>query len=114
MKFESCIDFKGKLILAGIFALEDPARPEVPPAVRECHGAGVRVIMVTGDHKLTAQAIARDIGILTSDKDRLHENMVVSGDELSDKLAEERANPNNKPDQVEGKVVDWVCDKVER
>lgn len=113
-KIEANIDFKGKLILAGLFALEDPARPEVPPAVRECHGAGVRVIMVTGDHKLTAQAIARDIGILTSDKDRLHENLVVSGDELSDKLAEERANPNNKPDEVEGKVVDWVADKVER
>jgi magnesium-transporting ATPase (P-type) len=53
-KIEANIDFKGKLILAGLFALEDPARPEVPPAVRECHGAGVRVIMVTGDHKLTA------------------------------------------------------------
>lgn len=70
--------------------------------------------MVTGDHKLTAQAIAKDIGILTSDKDKLNQNLVVSGDEISDKLAEERANTNNKPEEVEGKVVDWVCFKVER
>jgi Ca2+-transporting ATPase len=97
-----------------LFALEDPARPEVPPAVAACYGAGVRVIMVTGDHKLTAQAIAKDIGILTSDKDKLNQNLVVSGDELSDKLAEERANPNNKPEEVEGKVIDWVCAKVEQ
>lgn len=69
--------------------------------------------MVTGDHKLTAQAIAKDIGILTSDKDKLNQNLVVSGDEISDKLAEERANTNNKPEEVEGKVVDWVCNKVE-
>jgi sodium/potassium-transporting ATPase subunit alpha len=70
--------------------------------------------MVTGDHKLTAQAIAKDIGILTSDKDKLNQNLVVSGDEISDKLAEERANTNNKPEEVEGKVVDWVCNKVEQ
>lgn len=111
-KFSANIDFKGKLILAGLFALEDPARPEVPPAVAACYGAGVRVIMVTGDHKLTAQAIARDIGILTKDKDS-KENLVVSGDEISDKLAEERANKNNHPDEIEQKVIDWVCDKVE-
>lgn len=113
-KWDKNIELKGKLTLAGLFALEDPARPEVPPAVRACHSAGVRVIMVTGDHKLTAQAIARDIGILTSDPDKLGENKVISGDELSDKLAAERADPNNKPDQVEQKVIDWVCDKVER
>jgi len=67
--------------------------------------------MVTGDHQLTATAIARDIGILSGNID---EDRVVSGDELSDKLALERANPNNKPDEVEGKVIDWVCNQVEK
>jgi len=110
-KWVANLELKGKLILAGLFALEDPARPEVPPAVKACHGAGVRVIMVTGDHQLTAQAIARDIGILSG---REGEDRVVSGDELSDKLAFERANPNNKPDEVEGKVIDWVCNEVEK
>lgn len=59
--------------------MEDPARPEVPPAVKACHSAGVRVIMVTGDFSLTAQAIAKDIGILTTDPNEQHLNKVVSG-----------------------------------
>jgi Ca2+-transporting ATPase len=113
-KWVANIELKDKLILAGLFALEDPARVEVPPAVKACHGAGVRVIMVTGDHKLTAQAIARDIGILTSDPEKLHENKVVSGDELSEKLASVRADPNVDPKNVEQIVIDWVTEFVER
>jgi Ca2+-transporting ATPase len=42
----------------------DPPRPEVPDAVQRCHDAGIRVIMATGDHQLTAEAIAWEIGIL--------------------------------------------------
>jgi len=113
-KWVAEIELKGKLTLAGLFALEDPARIEVPPAVKACHGAGVRVIMVTGDHKLTAQAIARDIGILTSDPDRLSENKVISGDEISDYMAKTRADPNIESKHVEQVVIDWVCDFVER
>jgi len=59
-KFKTKIELKDKLILAGLFALEDPAREEVPPAIKSCNMAGVRVIMVTGDFSLTAQAIAKD------------------------------------------------------
>jgi len=44
--------------------------------------------MVTGDFHLTAQAIAKDIGILTNEKDKQHLNRVVSGDEISAKLKE--------------------------
>ena len=47
----------------GFVALLDPARPEVRKAVEECHTAGVRIIVVTGDHRLTAGAIAREVGI---------------------------------------------------
>jgi Ca2+-transporting ATPase len=47
----------------GIVALADPLRPEVPDAVRECQRAGIRVVMITGDHPRTALAIAHSAGI---------------------------------------------------
>jgi sodium/potassium-transporting ATPase subunit alpha len=49
----------------GLVTLIDPARPSVPDAVAKCQAAGVRVIMVTGDHPITAGAIARSVGIIT-------------------------------------------------
>ncbi len=53
-----------ELILAGLVGFRDPPRPEVPAAVRQCHEAGIKVIMVTGDHPRTALAIAREIGLV--------------------------------------------------
>ncbi len=47
----------------GLLALEDPVRPSVPLSVRECHEAGIRVIMITGDHPRTAESVARQIGL---------------------------------------------------
>jgi len=47
----------------GLVALADPPRPEVPGALAECRRAGVRVIMMTGDHPATARAIARQVGL---------------------------------------------------
>jgi Ca2+-transporting ATPase len=49
--------------LLGLVALADPIRPSVPPAIRECHAAGVRVVMITGDYPGTARQIARQIGL---------------------------------------------------
>lgn len=53
------------LIFVGLITLLDPPRAEVPKAVADCHTAGVKVVMVTGDHPLTAAAIARKIGLIT-------------------------------------------------
>ncbi|MCP5272880.1 MAG: HAD-IC family P-type ATPase [Burkholderiaceae bacterium] len=53
----------GRARLLGLVGQIDPPRDEVRDAVAECHGAGMRVIMVTGDHKLTGLAIARELGI---------------------------------------------------
>jgi magnesium-transporting ATPase (P-type) len=53
------------LTLLGLEAMQDPPRPEVIGAVAECHTAGIRIIMITGDYGLTAEAIARKIGIIT-------------------------------------------------
>jgi P-type E1-E2 ATPase len=47
------------LVFTGLVGLEDPPRPEVPAAIRKCKEAGIKVIMVTGDHPHTAQAISR-------------------------------------------------------
>ena len=47
------------LTFCGLISLIDPPRPTVPGAVRKCKEAGIRVVMVTGDHPLTAKAIAK-------------------------------------------------------
>jgi Ca2+-transporting ATPase len=54
-----------ELTFVGLLGMIDPARPEVIDAVRVANGAGLKTVMVTGDHKDTAEAIAREIGILT-------------------------------------------------
>ena len=52
------------LCFLGLCGMIDPVRPEVVDAIRECRGAGIRPVMITGDHKITAAAIAKRIGIL--------------------------------------------------
>ena len=47
----------------GLVALEDPVRSDVPQAIAECHAAGIRVVMITGDHPSTAMSIARQAGL---------------------------------------------------
>jgi len=61
----------------GLAALLDPPRPRVEAAVKEARGAGIRVVMLTGDHELTAYSIAKKVGILTS-----RDQPVVTGQEI--------------------------------
>jgi magnesium-transporting ATPase (P-type) len=56
-------DLPASLVMLGLIGLLDPPRKEAIEAVRECHGGGIRVTMITGDHKITAAAIARMLGI---------------------------------------------------
>ncbi len=74
---------ESKLILLGFASLIDPPRPEVPEAVRKAISAGIKVVMVTGDHPATARAIASMIG--------LPEGRVVTGWELEKMSDEELA-----------------------
>ena len=69
-------DAEDELCLLGLVALFDPPRPEVAEAVRLCHEAGIRVVVVTGDYGPTAAEIARRVGIATDGA------TVITGDEL--------------------------------
>ena len=69
---------ENELIFAGLMGLEDPPRPEVAEALQKCRDAGVKVIMITGDHPITASSLAREIGLVESDNPR-----VVTGDQLA-------------------------------
>ena len=60
----SCTKGAPDLCFLGLCGMIDPVRPEVVDAIRECRGAGIRPVMITGDHKDTAVAIAKELGIL--------------------------------------------------
>jgi sodium/potassium-transporting ATPase subunit alpha len=70
-------ELENNLIFLGLVGLEDAPRSEVPEAIRKCRQAGIRVIMVTGDHPRTAIAIGREIGLIQSDRPT-----VLTGDQL--------------------------------
>jgi Ca2+-transporting ATPase len=57
-------ELEQNLTFIGLAAMFDPPRPEVPEAIAQCHGAGIKVTMVTGDYGLTAEAIGRRIGLV--------------------------------------------------
>jgi Ca2+-transporting ATPase len=59
----------------GLVGMADPIRPTVPAAIHECYGAGIRIIMITGDYPRTAQNIARQIGLASPDA-------IITGPEL--------------------------------
>lgn len=70
------VDLTKNLTFAGLVGIIDPPRPEVIPAIREAKRAGIKPVMITGDHMVTASAIAKKIGLLTPGQ------LVMSGDEL--------------------------------
>jgi sodium/potassium-transporting ATPase subunit alpha len=76
-----------RLVFLGLAAFSDPVRPEVPAAIRACHSAGIRVIMITGDYALTAASIAQQIGLGQSSPLRVFTGGEVS--ELNDKRLRE-------------------------
>ena len=75
------------LIFIGLLGMIDPARPEVVEAVAKCKTAGIRPVMITGDHKSTAMAIAKEIGIYNEG------DIAITGAEL-EKLSEEEFTEN--------------------
>lgn len=99
------VKLEQNLVFLGIQGMIDPPRVEVKPLIEECQKSGIRVIMITGDHGATAQAVAKEIGIIGD---------VLTGDDL-DKMNDEdfvktvervsiyaRVNPSTKMRIVDG------------
>ncbi|MBE7064394.1 MAG: cation-translocating P-type ATPase [Ruminococcaceae bacterium] len=81
---------ESRLIFAGLCGIADPLRPEVPDAVKTCREAGIRTVMITGDHKNTAKAIGTEMGLCNSETD------VVTGTEIDDMSDDELAEKVKK------------------
>lgn len=82
-------DAEQQLIFVGLMALIDPPRPEVKEAVARCRTAGIRPVMITGDHPLTAAYIAGDLGIAGSVDSDTESPPVLTGRDLAPQTAED-------------------------
>jgi Ca2+-transporting ATPase len=83
----------------GMVGLADPLRPEVPEAVKQCRAAGIRVVMITGDHPRTAAAIAAQAGIDTHEVLTGADLLTLTPAELTQRVASVNVFARVKPDQ---------------
>ncbi len=119
---ESLEDIERDMVFVGLVGMLDPPREEAKEAIRKCERAGIKVIMITGDHKLTAQAVAAELGLYKG-------GVILTGAELDsleekefEELAEDvevyaRVSPHHKLRVVgaltrKGKVVAMTGDGV--
>jgi len=89
---------EGGYVFAGIVGMLDPPRPEAPDAIERCYTAGIRVVMLTGDYGLTAEAISRQIGLV-----RGH-GTVVHGGELTAMSDEELDKTLDSPELIFARI----------
>lgn len=90
------------LVFVGLVVMADPARPEVADAVKLCHKASIRIIMITGDYGLTAESIAKKIGIVQREHPRIVTGMeleTMSDEALKEALADEVIFARVAPEQ---------------
>lgn len=71
------LELEKNLTFIGLFGMKDPPRKEVKKAIQDCRNAGIKTVMITGDHKKTAEAIATEIGLHSK------EGLIVEGSELN-------------------------------
>lgn len=88
-------EVESRLVFLGLAGMQDPPRPEVIEAVAACRRAGIRIVMVTGDHPLTAEAVARRVGIV-----RGAGPLVVTGTELDAMDAEDLRGLLERPAEL--------------
>ncbi|MFW6029563.1 MAG: calcium-translocating P-type ATPase, SERCA-type [Halanaerobiales bacterium] len=100
-------DEENDLILLGLVGMIDPPREEAKKAVALCKGAGIRVVMITGDHKITASAIAKELGIIEDSSQSMEGKEIknFSEDEFKEKVNDinvfARVSPEHKVRIVE-------------
>ncbi|CAD8210885.1 unnamed protein product [Paramecium pentaurelia] len=97
-------DLDKDLVLIAIAGIKDPIRPDVPNSIKQCHASGVKVRMVTGDNILTATAIAKECGILPTNRE-ISEWEVVEGKKFREFVG------GLKDEIVDGKTVKVVGNK---
>jgi Ca2+-transporting ATPase len=93
---------ESSLTFIGFVGMMDPPREEAKQAVAECKAAGIRPVMITGDHKLTAKAIAQHLGILSSEEDLIFEGAELrkmSEEEFTSRVENVRVYARVDPEQ---------------
>ena len=85
------------MVFSGLTGMRDPPREEVKAAIRTCEDAGIKTVMITGDHKVTAAAIARELGILKEN------DLTLTGSEL-DSLEEKEFEDRVERDSVSARI----------
>jgi Ca2+-transporting ATPase len=79
---------------AGLLAFEDPVRPGVAQAIDDCGQAGIHVIMITGDHPITARAVAKEIGLGSG------KPVLISADEMEDRIRRDESESLSRVDVI--------------
>ncbi|KAL7276120.1 hypothetical protein RUND412_000910 [Rhizina undulata] len=103
---DEMLKFASDLTFVGLAGIVDPPRDEIPFVVSTLRRAGIRVFMVTGDFKLTAEAIARDCGILTVSEDHLDDYSCLRRDyQESQDVPVSDSDSATRPDDLESKLV---------
>ena len=103
------LEDENDLIFLGLISMMDPPRVESAKAVEECIQAGIIPIMITGDHKITAMAIARRIGILTDDSQAVEGSMIdyLTDEQLKQFVADKRVYARVSPEHKIRIVKAW-------
>ncbi len=88
-------EYTGDFIFLGFVGIVDPLRPEAREAISKCHAAGIKVVMITGDHPITAESIANEVGLAESGNLE-----IITGDELNLLSSEDLASRLKSPSIV--------------
>ena len=102
-------DLEHDLVFIGIVGMIDPCRPEVYDAIKQCRSAGIRPIMITGDHKDTAVAIGKDLGIIEDESEAIegHELDKYSDEEMKELVQKYRVYARVQPEHKTRIVNAW-------
>jgi sodium/potassium-transporting ATPase subunit alpha len=94
---ETVREYENDFVFLGLVGAVDPPRPEAKEAIHKCHMAGIKVVMITGDHPITARSIARQVGLSDNDDEKLE---IIIGSELAELSTQELSGRLKAPNIV--------------